>query len=366
MKFNYKHFKFELEPQKISKLVWNRAIELKKNKIHTDIDKFYLQDFRFRLKTLGYNLYVTHIPTGIKCLYKIKTIPYDKKKYINHVIKELQRTRDYKKQSIITSHNFYGAKYNKIGGVFTTSNQINEISKKCNWNDPLMSKTPRSISKRYIGIELEFNSISGKYHTTESIAKLFKDQNLGKYVHCGTDGSCGFEVRVLVTEDEYQEILPKIMKVLTDEGFNCDTRCGTHVHLDMRKRDIKQVYKNFFYTQSFLRKFLIKSRKRNKFCKVNEYESFEEQTKIYNRYRGINPFSYNEHKTLEIRMHHGTLDPKELIPWIRLLLTIANYEGNLDKKVLTLKQASEKYNINESFKQELTTRLGSLFSIKGA
>lgn len=358
-------FKFEFKSQQLDKKAWAKYNSLKQKTKRTEIDKFFIQDFRKKLANAGTWVTVTHIPTKIsRSLLVFNKI--NRVEIIKEHLKLIRHRRKILKEDIIKTKEFCGASYEVVGNTFNKPNQINTIGKNCKWNDPLQSKVPTSVSKKYIGVELEFNHHPQKRHSTETIGALFKKENLGRYVHCGTDGSCGFEVRVLVTEDNYQEILPKIMKVLTDEGFPCDTRCGTHVHLDMRQRDVKQVYKNFFYTQTFLRKFLKKSRKRNTFCKVNNKDNFEEQLALRDRYLGINPNAYMEHKTLEIRMHHGTLDSNELVPWIKLLLTIANYQGIMEKKVLTLKQASEKYNMDASLKNELTNRLGWLFSLKGA
>lgn len=370
VKIDLRHFRFKLTTCKFFPEIWVKWAQLKKKEKLDEKDKFWLKEFRSQLKKTDYYLTVSHIKTRIAKRWVLNDLNFDKLDYakaLMDIIKEHRHNLQSKKK---VSKSFSGAPYHLIDGVFEVPNEINRLAENASYNDPLQSKAPRHKNKTYIGIELEFNPHPTQEHTTGSIAEVLKKAKVGKYCHVGTDGSCGrtadeggFEIRVLVTEDDYINPLTKIMKTLTDMGFGVNERCGTHVHLDMRNRDVKRVYNNFFYTQSFMRKLLEKSRKKNKYCKVNTYADFHQQHELRDRRTGINCESYSEHRSLEIRMHHGTLDPKELLPWIKLLIQIANYEGTLEKKVLTLKQAKEQYKLEESLQKDLQGRLKRLFSL---
>lgn len=355
------HFQFEVKHRRIKRDIWDFWQKLKQKEKLDDADKYWLQKFRSLLKESEYALIVTHKNTGIKRKWVLKNLKFDRKHYAKELLKEVISKRQSYKTLTYKSRNFEGANYKLLGGVFPTWDQIKEIAKHVQYNNPHFAKKPRSITKRYIGVELEFNHHPTNPYRTDHIAEKLLEKGLGKYVHVGTDGSCGFEVRVLLDETEFIEPLTKIMDTIKEMGFPCNEQCGTHVHLDMRKRDVKRVYSNFFYTQTFMRKLLAKSRKKNRFCMVNEYEDFDKQSNQGDRYRGINVQSYREHQTLEIRMHQGTLESSELIPWIKLLLQIANYDGKLEKKALTLKQVKEQYQLDDGLTLALQDRLGSLF-----
>jgi hypothetical protein len=254
---------------------------------------------------------------------------------------------------------FDGASYGVIGGVLDKPNNINEIGKKTTTNDPYAHKIPRHKNKNYIGIELEFNQINGV--SQEAIANKLKDAGVARYINVTTDGSCGWEVRVLLPEDNYIEPLTKIIKVIKDMGHLADHRCGAHVHFDMRNRDVKMVYENLFKTQKFLRKFLTRNRKYNRFCQMNKADTFDKQFSLGDRYYALNVQSYSKHKTIEIRMHQGTLDAQELLPWIKILLRIVNYKTVIPTKVNTLKQARKQFEIDEDLSKMLEQRILTVF-----
>ncbi len=326
-----------------------------------------LREFRKEKEKSEYEVKLIHKRSGVFKLFDVDNKNFFKDKVVfkamvNELLEEVCKTRKERQIDKVEHKNFFGAHYQKVGGVLTKAGQINTIGKTANYNDPLTKKTPISKSKRYIGVELEFNDDGN--HSERTIAAILKTHNLGRYVEVTRDRSCGWEVRVLVSEDNFIEPLQKIMKVLSDAGFGADNRCGTHVHLDMRNRDVKQVYKNMVLTQSFLRRFIKKSRKNNEYCVKNVFDDFDKhntQTKGDLRRHAVNSCSYKTHKTLEIRMHHGTLDSDVLIPWIKLLVKIANYKEVVTKKIASLKQAKQCYGFEVDLSSVLKNRIISMF-----
>ncbi len=364
---NLSHFSFKVTRREFLPAIWTKWLELRKKDKLDDLEKYWLKEFRKKVKNTEYYVKVTHKSSQISKKWILEDLNFKRVDYAKALLTIVNQQRQVRQKISGTPKEFAGAKFALVGGVFEKPNQINVIAQNTTYNDPMQSKRPRHKTRRYIGVELEFNPLVENDIGTSEIAKLLKTANLGKYCHVGTDGSCGinerqggYEVRVLLTEDDWIEPLTKVMSTLTGAGFKVNHRCGTHVHLDMRNRDVKKCYNNFYYTQYFMRKLLVKSRKRNGYCKVNESADFDSQMR-HERRRGINVQSYNEHGTLEIRMHHGTLTPSELIPWIKLLLKIANYDGKVSKKVMTLKQVNEQYQLEEPLQKELESRLGTLF-----
>ncbi len=198
----------------------------------------------------------------------------------------------------------------------------------------------------------------------QKIADALKSAGLARYVNVTEDGSCGWEVRVLLPEDCYVDVLTNICHVLQNMGFKTNEKCGTHVHFDMRNRDVKMVYTNLFKTQKLLRKFITRNRKHNTYCKMNHKETFDEQLACQDRYYCFNVESFARHKTLEVRMHQGTLDASELTPWINFLLKIVNYQQKVDKEVNTLKQAAAQFSVDKDLGSVLKKRLMSLTTKK--
>jgi hypothetical protein len=373
LRFNLKLFKFESTPQKLKQVILDEYEAAKAKKKKDDFDKMFIQTVKQKMKQVRMKMVVTHIPSSVKKSWVIETeeAEIDKTKYMAEVLDLVRITRESKKKEIKkVAKRFDGANYETIGGVFLKPNLINHIGTMCTTNDPFVAKSPKKNKAHYIGVELEFNPVSGQ--NTKTIGAALKAAGLARYVHVGEDGSCGgmaangsrlrgFEVRVLLEESNFMENLVKVCNVLKGIGFKTDATCGTHIHLDMRNRDVKRSYANLFQAQLLLRKFLTYDRKHNIYCVKNEYSSYDEHTANAtgreSRRCGINTLSYQTYKTLEIRMHQGTLDPDKLAPFIKLLLKIVNFEGNLVKTVHTLKQAKEVLKVEEPLFKDLSLRL---------
>ena len=46
---------------------------------------------------------------------------------------------------------------------------------------------------------------------------------------------------------------------------------------------------------------------------------------LSNRYFKLNPISYEEHKTLEFRHHHGTTNYAKIEAWIKFIIKLVDY-----------------------------------------
>jgi hypothetical protein len=372
MKFNARDFKFETKARRFKKSVWEKYYSLKKKNVKdlSEFDKFWVKQLRAQIKIDQFKLVGTHLPTKISTEWTIKKDStkkkIDKTEYLQKVLAKVKEKRESLKKYKTTAKNFEGANYTTIGGIFDKPGQITPLASHLTCNNPLAPKKPRRKDKNYIGVELEFNMLDAAHQSSEraAIADALKAAGLAKYVDVTTDGSCGWEVRVLLLEDEFEDTLTKILNVLNGFGFKTNDQCGTHVHLDMRNRDVNVVYENLFKTQKFLRKFLSNKRKRNRYCKLNTAPTFAEQNGIGDRYYAINVDSYRRHQTIEVRMHQGTLKADELIPWISLLTKIVGYKSGMTKTINTLKQAKETLDIDEVLTQDLEQRIMSIFNRK--
>jgi len=357
-KFQLNQFVFNKVPQRLKAEVLNEYERIKAKDVKTEHDNLFLMMVRNKLKATKMRIVGTHKPTGITKSWIFENEKTNTNKLAEELIQEVRRIRNDARNIFISQlKSFDGADYETIGGVMKLPNQINAIAKNTTIRNPLKAKKPRSKSVNYIGVELEFNqNVVGE--TCETIGQMLNDAGLSRYVCVGVDGSCGFEVRVLLEENNFIEPLTKILELLKAKGFTTDNRCGTHVHLDMRNRDVKASYKKLFLSQTLLRKFLAANRKTNQYCRKNINSDFDSEAQTGDRYRAINAQSYSKFRTLEVRMHQGTLNASSLIPWIKLLLKIVNHKGELSQAgVRTLKQASANYNIEPELFVELQQRI---------
>jgi hypothetical protein len=379
-KYNLENFSFETSPQRLKQEILDQYEQALAKKKKDDFDKMFIQTVKQKMKQVRMKLVVTHKPSGIKKSWVIETEidQINKENYIKEVMHLVQITRAAKRREIRTEAKvFDGARYQTIGGVFNGSvareiseSRINTIGKSCTTNNPFVAKAPRKPRINYIGVELEFNALRNQ--SVDTIGAALQNAKLARYIHVGEDGSCGgfdtqgnrlrgFEVRVLLEETNFEETLGKICEVIKGIGFKTDETCGTHVHLDMRNRDVKRCYANLFKTQLLLRKFLTRDRKHNVFCMKNAFPTYDEHmanaTGRESRRCSINTLSYTKYKTLEVRMHQGTLDVEKLVPFIKLLTKVANYEGTLEKTIHTLKQAKDVLKVEEPLFKDLAGRL---------
>lgn len=366
MKYDARHFKFKMKSRRFKLTVWQKYYSLKKKKAAelTEYDKFWMRNLRAQLKVNQVKLIATHVPTQTETEWTIKKDlnkeKLNKKEYLNKLLLKVKEKRQNALKPKLSSKHFEGAAYTTIGGVFQKGDSIKPLGQFLTTNNPMAPKRPRYKNKNYIGIELEFNAFRGGPGQAD-IGKKLKEAGLAKYVDVTTDASCGWEVRVLLLEDEFEPILKQILSVIMGMGFSSNDQCGTHVHFDMRNRDVKIVYQNLFKAQKFLRKFLTRNRKSNIYCKTNKADTFEKQLSLGDRRHSINVQAYNQHRTIEVRMHQGTLNPVELVPWIKLLTKIVNYAGTFEKSVNTLKQAKKQFDIDETLSKSLEERILTVF-----
>ncbi len=368
MKYNPKHFKFKTTYSRVKLSVWKKyyALKAKKPSELTEYDKFYIRQLRVILKEPKMILRGNHIPSQVETKWTIKKDltkeKFNKKEYFSKLLMKVKDKRQALTMPKVETKYFEGANYRTIGGVMEKANTINPLGQFLTTNNPLAAKVPRHKNKNYIGIELEFNALPAGPNQAQ-IAQKLKDAGLAKYVDVTTDASCGWEVRVLLLEDEFEPALKQILSVICGMGFKVSQDCGTHVHFDMRNRDVKVVYSNLFKAQKFLRKFITYNRKhKNQYCKVNKADTFDKQLSLGDRRHSINVEAYREHRTIEIRMHQGTLDVSELVPWIKLLIKIANYQTSVDNSVNTLKQAKKQFDFDEPLVHNLEERIRKVYS----
>jgi hypothetical protein len=179
-------------------------------------------------------------------------------------------------------------------------------------------KKPKTKS-RYLGLEIECYTMAEEPELVEALYAF----GLQDKVQISDDGSIEspdyentYELKVLFKEEELSRTLNKLSKFLKYCKIKTNDSCGLHVHIDMRSRNLDKCYKNLVSMQDVLFGLVDKSRWDNEYCApVKEFN-------INSRHVAINKLAYSKHKTLEVRLHHGTTDMKKVENWVKLLLKV--------------------------------------------
>lgn len=212
---------------------------------------------------------------------------------------------------------------------------------------------PKAKQKNCIGIELEFFSKLEKYQ----IVKLLKKFKLLNISSLGEDGSIrpargcqDYELRILTTERRYKDDLKRLNMFLKASGAKVNKSCGLHVHLDMRTRDFQTSKKRLNAALSVLTKFVAKHRIGNSYCRLSP--TIEDVWYAHNtRHLAINADrSYDEHKTIEVRLHEATTDTKKIENWITLLLNIVNSKKDVPE-VSEIREFKKHVRLSKSIKK---------------
>lgn len=242
----------------------------------------------------------------------------------------------------------YYFRYYLVGGVLSEPGVIMDMMdfKKLHAK-AIKPKTP-STDEHHVGVEIEFCAPV----TFENLVKKMNEHNLIHYCQWMQENSLRakfnetpHEVTILGTESHICRIVGQVGHMMQEIKAAVEDRgCGLHIHLDARHRDPKRLYANLVSCQHLLRDMMPDHRRSNRFCTPNTTKDFPESTQErqsgYNdwRYNMINAHAYFQHRTIEIRIHEGTVDAEEINNWIRLLTKIAAYSNILKKDITTIDQ----------------------------
>ena len=203
---------------------------------------------------------------------------------------------------------------------------------------------PVPISKdKYVGIEVEcYGPLEHK-----DVMKLVLEHDLENCLNIGDDGSiepdyvaghsdpCTYEFRILSTEKELPKLFKNLKAFFKAGKFKTNYTCGLHVHLDMRNRNVEKCYAKLLKFQQIMFPLVEPDRWINEYCDWSlSNDRFER------RMTAVNYMAYEEHQTLEVRLHHGTVDVSKIENWVRLLLKAIK---SAPVKEITSKKAAVKW-----------------------
>lgn len=188
-------------------------------------------------------------------------------------------------------------------------------------------KSPKT-AKRHVGIELEFISKLSKPEIVMAMVEAGVEDNVTVKDDGSLDGDDTYqfthEIAILATEKEFPKVIRAICKALKGNS-TVNKSCGMHVHLDMRTRNPDMAYASLFEAQPVLYAMCPRSRREGTYSRPeSNFLSVSKTEMDGDRYFGINKTAYEAHKTLEIRVHSGTLVADKIINWVKLLLKIVD------------------------------------------
>ena len=197
----------------------------------------------------------------------------------------------------------------------------------------LYEKKIPTTEDKYVGIEIEC------FTSSRNADAVFNKYKLSSYVEIGDDGSIDttdesensydelftYEIKVLSKQSELKLILHKVGLALKEMGARVNESCGLHVHLDMRNRPFINCVNKLINVQPLLLKSVPKHRIGNIYCMPVTKADREDIYRI-GKYHTINTEVYDDLKTIEIRVHEGTVDTSEIYKWCVFL--IKTIDGN--------------------------------------
>lgn len=203
----------------------------------------------------------------------------------------------------------------------------------------------------YVGVELELICNIGR----QELNTVMLNNKLAGVVYVKADGSLRaendseytHEVTVLGKQKEINTIIEKVCKILTSKevGGYVNNTCGLHVHIDMRQRDASESYTKLFRALPVLAKLVPKNRiegeSGTRYCKLNKYADISNNDG--DRYKAINDCAIRSHKTLEVRLHSGSLNATKINNWINILLGIIETESVPSKSCATVEDMFETF-----------------------
>jgi hypothetical protein len=242
---------------------------------------------------------------------------------LNRIKQQVQLRRAENRRMHEVFRSFKGVAIPTIGGVNMQGGISIRLIKAAKIAKLKSGKKPLTTDAHF-GIEVEFLTPFDRVKTMDA----FADANLENFVEVKGDGSLhpdagdhGHEICVLVKEGELTDVLPRVSEVLARLGAYVNDSCGMHTHIDMRSMNHALAYNNLVRVQRLLYRMCPSRRISSTYCRPVNTPSLARNDG--DRYHGVNAQSLNRHRTIEIRIHHGTVDAYKIINWASMLVAIA-------------------------------------------
>lgn len=168
--------------------------------------------------------------------------------------------------------------------------------------------------------------------------------------HNEDSGYTSVEFRVLTNINDMSN-LEQLCGALRELNADVNQSCGLHVHLDLRgyKRLPKGILKRLTQALPMLKGMVPKSRLDNQYCRQDV-----SSLRGCSRYAKLNVHSFKEHRTIEVRMHSGTVSFEKISNWAKVLHSIAFSKVRIPESNLVETSASISRDFLETYAAKLS------------
>jgi len=182
-------------------------------------------------------------------------------------------------------------------------------------------------SSRTYGVELEVCAVNQMKRLPDDLKAYWTTKRDGSLPNGGVE----FASAVL-WGDRGLEIIEELCDYAHKHKWSVDAKSGYHLHVGMdglKVHNLAAIAIGYLFTRKLWASFVVGSRSESRYCKshsnVKAYGFFKEHpqkiidslTNNEERYRWINWQAYKTHRTLEVRLHQGTLNYTKITNWIK-------------------------------------------------
>ncbi len=164
----------------------------------------------------------------------------------------------------------------------------------------------------------------------------------------------GVECTILFNSSYGFEPLIKLCSVLKRLGCYVNKSCGLHVHLDARHltpKKVTRIGQSLGHALPVLKWLVPESRHDNTYCKLGVSPLRGD------RYHAINLTAFGKYKTIEIRLHSGSINSSKIINWIKILKLVG--KAKLTKDLVTFQDLID-IGLNDELTDYADTRISEL------
>lgn len=171
------------------------------------------------------------------------------------------------------------------------------------------------------------------------------------------DSGHGVECTILFDSSHGFEPLHRLCNALHKAGCYVNKSCGLHVHLDARHLKAKQVKKigqSLGHALPVIKYLVDKSRHNNNYCQMQ----VSGMGRRADRYCAVNMTAFEKYKTIEIRLHGGSINPVKITHWVNLLKIIG--ASKLKSSLMSFQDLIDLSGVTESMIEYMERRINRL------
>jgi hypothetical protein len=135
-----------------------------------------------------------------------------------------------------------------------------------------------------------------------------------------------------MTREEAEQQIPVLCDALRDAEATVASRCGLHVHLEVRgfrAKQLRRVWHAWYVNQDLINDYVSASRRNGQWCRNVTQSDIDHLSRApgstnreisrglagLERYSALNGQAYGRYGTVEVRLHQGTLNAKKILAW---------------------------------------------------